>query len=450
MKKTITRTLAILLAILLTLGTGMAASAIESPKPTEPDESTTLIEPKDLEAIIELYAGSDALVAGAAAGATNLQNAIAYADKWTKNNCATYNNVGDCYFNERHTCWKQRRNSAYPNPGTRLSDCVNFVSQCLVAGGISTNSVWTPGRSEWNTCSDFMKAFMDRGITLITNPSYKNATLKALKGEDGYNHKNAVMRAVTSADIEPGDVVFVDGSEGYATHAAFCVAKSGSTLYYDAHSTDRNRYSGMGTIHAVLKTSKLFGGTTPTAKLPTGWYEVTSTAGYLNIRSGPSTSNTTIVGKLAKGDQREIDSVTLTSAGFNWGRIKGTTNNWINIDPPYCKKVSAPASTYTITYNANGGSGAPASQTKKQGVTLTLSNTKPTRSGYGFLGWATSNTATAATYPSGSNFSKDASTTLYAVWIKYLPGTKYEATPLNSFLYYVCFGWIWMRLVKPA
>ena len=38
------------------------------------------------------------------------------------------------------------------------------------------------------------------------------------------------------------------------------------------------------------------------------------------------------------------------------------------------------ATTYTIKYNANGGSGAPSSQTKIYGKTLTLSSTKPTKS----------------------------------------------------------------------
>lgn len=72
--------------------------------------------------------------------------------------------------------------------------------------------------------------------------------------------------------------------------------------------------------------------------------------------------------------------------------------------------------TYTIQYNANGGSGAPAAQTKTQGVTLTLSSTVPTRSGYTFLGWAESQSATAAQYQPGNPFTKDANTTLYAVW----------------------------------
>lgn len=37
---------------------------------------------------------------------------------------------------------------------------------------------------------------------------------------------------------------------------------------------------------------------------------------------------------------------------------------------------------YTVSYNANGGSGAPSSQTKFYGSDLTLSDTVPTRSGY--------------------------------------------------------------------
>ena len=84
---------------------------------------------------------------------------------------------------------------------------------------------------------------------------------------------------------------------------------------------------------------------------------------------------------------------------------------------------------YTITYNANGGSGAPAAQTKTENVAITLSSTKPTRSGYTFLGWSTSSTATTPTYYPGSSYTANASTTLYAVWER-VPETytiKYNA-----------------------
>lgn len=73
------------------------------------------------------------------------------------------------------------------------------------------------------------------------------------------------------------------------------------------------------------------------------------------------------------------------------------------------------ALTYTVSYNANGGSGAPSNQTKTYGVNLTLSSTKPTRSGYNFKGWATSATGNVQ-YASGATYSNNAAVTLYAVW----------------------------------
>ena len=83
-------------------------------------------------------------------------------------------------------------------------------------------------------------------------------------------------------------------------------------------------------------------------------------------------------------------------------------------------------STYSISFNANGGSGAPAAQTKTYGINLTLSSTKPTRTGYTFLGWSTSSTATGATYAPGATFSTNANTTLYAVWKKGCEGGNHS------------------------
>ena len=74
------------------------------------------------------------------------------------------------------------------------------------------------------------------------------------------------------------------------------------------------------------------------------------------------------------------------------------------------------ANTYTITYNANGGTGAPAKQTKTYGKTLTLSSTVPTRTNYDFKGWGTSASATSATYTPGGSYTANSAATLYAVW----------------------------------
>lgn len=74
------------------------------------------------------------------------------------------------------------------------------------------------------------------------------------------------------------------------------------------------------------------------------------------------------------------------------------------------------ANTYTVVYNANGGSGAPASQTKTYGVSLTLSSTVPTRSGYQFRGWGTSSTSSAVAYSPGDRYTSNSDLTLYAIW----------------------------------
>ena len=74
------------------------------------------------------------------------------------------------------------------------------------------------------------------------------------------------------------------------------------------------------------------------------------------------------------------------------------------------------ADTYSVTYNANGGSGAPAKSTKTYGKTLILSTTKPTRANYNFLGWAESASATSAKYSAGGSYTANAAVTLYAVW----------------------------------
>lgn len=95
------------------------------------------------------------------------------------------------------------------------------------------------------------------------------------------------------------------------------------------------------------------------------------------------------------------------SSGFSHGTDYATTT------------VTVPAvarPTYTVSYNANGGSGAPSSQTKQHDITLTLSSTKPTRDGYEFAGWGTSATDTGVKYSAGGQYTGNASITLYAIW----------------------------------
>ena len=72
--------------------------------------------------------------------------------------------------------------------------------------------------------------------------------------------------------------------------------------------------------------------------------------------------------------------------------------------------------SYTISYHANGGGGAPSPQTKWDGASITLSSTKPVRTGYTFVKWNTKSDGTGTSYNPGATYSADASVTLYAIW----------------------------------
>jgi len=89
-------------------------------------------------------------------------------------------------------------------------------------------------------------------------------------------------------------------------------------------------------------------------------------------------------------------------------------------------KVSAMTS-YTVSYNANGGSGAPASQTKWYTTDLTLSSTIPTRTGYTFNGWNTNSSGTGTNYYAGAKYSTNAAVTLYAKWTPVTYTVTYNA-----------------------
>ncbi len=74
------------------------------------------------------------------------------------------------------------------------------------------------------------------------------------------------------------------------------------------------------------------------------------------------------------------------------------------------------AITYTVSYNANGGTGAPAGQTKTHGTNLTLRDKGSlSRTGYTTDGWATSTGGNKA-YNFGGTYSNNAAITLYAHW----------------------------------
>ena len=90
--------------------------------------------------------------------------------------------------------------------------------------------------------------------------------------------------------------------------------------------------------------------------------------------------------------------------------------------------------SHTVSFNANGGSGAPGNVTKWWGESLTIPNTKPTRANYTFLGWSETADGTVQYQPGQSYVGTSYSNyTLYAVWkLNSLPPT------ISSYYAYRC------------
>ena len=125
------------------------------------------------------------------------------------------------------------------------------------------------------------------------------------------------------------------------------------------------------------------------------------------------------------GTDLKLSSVKPTKTGYTfagWGTSASDTSVNYKAGATYTndEKITLyaiwTANTYTVTFNANGGTGEPSAQTKTYGKTLTLSSTKPTRTGYTFKGWGTTADDTSVDYAAGASYTANKAITLYAIW----------------------------------
>ena len=120
----------------------------------------------------------------------------------------------------------------------------------------------------------------------------------------------------------------------------------------------------------------------------------------------------------AYGTKYEIKDI-MTATGKQYlgvysGSLSGTITGYT------ATSLKFKTNSTTIHFDANGGSGAPGNQTKIVGQTLTLSSTKPTRSGYTFRGWKEISKTNKYYHP-GSSYTNDyngETITMRAVWVK--------------------------------
>ena len=126
-------------------------------------------------------------------------------------------------------------------------------------------------------------------------------------------------------------------------------------------------------------------------------------------------------GKVFNGWNTKADgSGTYYPAGYSESKITSVSNAKVTLyaqwkSPSSGGSHSTTKTTYTVTFNANGGEGEMFPQTFTSGKEKALNLNFFTREGYTFAGWATSADGDVV-YTDGETIKVSKSMTLYAVW----------------------------------
>ena len=288
-------------------------------------------------------------------------------------------------------------------------------SQALTANAFTRTNYKFKG---WATSSSGSVTYTDKQSVNISSGS--NITLYAnwelLSFTVTLDNQGATTAGTTSVTATNGQAmpsITVPTKTGYTFGGYYSGTNGGGTQYYTA--------SG-----ASAKACDLTGATTLYAKWTANTYSVKynanggsgtmSNSSHTYGSSKALTANAfTRTGYDFAGWATSASGAVVYSNGQSVSNLSSTQGATVTL---YAKWT---ANTYTINYNANGGAGTTASSSHTYDASKNLTANGFTRSGYRFLGWSTSNTATSATYTdkaSVKNLATSGSITLYAVWQK--------------------------------
>ena len=313
-------------------------------------------------------------------------------------------------------------------PGVTLSSFINAGASFVKAQGSPTTAGTYTITTDYNY--KFIVTVTGSAATQYTCYLYYNANGgSGAPSTQSYTGTSTSSHSFTVASGTPT-------KSGY-TFLGWATSSGATTASYQAGNSISVSYNGSKTLYAVWQQNV----TTYTVTVYKGNWESFQVLGVdTDVVTASSKSYTVESGKRFDvdwyGAQDETGSgtnytytVSYDSGCYNmasslYGTSLGDSVTVTKTAKYYPAEEMGSITTYsyqyTIKYNANGGSGAPSNTTATASTTtksITLSSTVPTRSGYTFLGWSTSSSATSATYQAGTAYSFNYGTTqLYAVW----------------------------------
>ena len=222
-------------------------------------------------------------------------------------------------------------------------------------------------------------ALKNNSTYVIAGGSSNDAAISPSYQSGGYSALNSTTQTVYSYSTTAG------GSTYTADAAA------ASTL-----SVKTQQLTGNGSIGRATTTSKTDSASSANRKAAQG-SAVTVTAAAAD-------------GYTFKGWFSSDTSTTALSTATSYTYNAGTGDTSV-----YAKFEKTPK--YSVTYNANGGTGAPAASTNlTAGSSHTVSSTVPKYTGYNFKSWNTAANGSGASYTAGQTITVNSDIILYAQW----------------------------------
>ena len=283
-----------------------------------------------------------------------------------------------------------------------------------------------------------------------TGYTFKNWNTKSDGSGTSYSAGGTVAAATNQALTLYAQWTAVTYSVAYAANGGSSTPDSQTKTYGVALTLHGAiSHANATATYTVSYRANYTGGTNPSSGTATkttkyefnGWK---ATNGTVYAASGSYTKDAATTMTAQWTSDATTTSVTLpkpTRTGYTfggWYKEAACTNKVGNGGASYTPTADAilyakwTANTYTVAFKANGGSGAPSSQTKTHGVDLTLSSAKPTRTNYTFKSWNTKSDGSGTSYASGGKYKANAAATLYAQWAQNTWTVTYAANGGSS------------------
>ena len=302
--------------------------------------------------------------------------------------------------------WRIEANTGYTKPYTYYGSITLNSGYFVLENSTATRTMSSCSAKKYATVSgtssngtvywSFYAIYSTGGSTSLTNVTYGNTIYWRIAADTGYDEP----------EVYYGSVVFNESNFVLSESTATKVMSGCTAHEYTVSGTSSN-----GTVYWSASEIKTSGGSASLTNVPYGstvYWRIAADTGYIM----PSTY---------------YGSLVLTKGHFTISDSKAT------------KAMSAcTASQYTVSYNANGGTGTTESSTHTYDTAKKLTKNGFSRTGYVFAGWGTSANGSAVygNEESVKNLSlTGAGVTLYAQWTQIVCNAKIVESTFKANLY---------------